>query len=115
MTRKTAYTVNLPYELGRKIEDTHKQFSAGSRYVSRNEIFQRLIEDGYRMWKREAQTVSVIEMALSTLVERMTVQEKLMRSILLTLAEGDVEEVDRLMKMVEKPNGTTGTEPHHDA
>jgi hypothetical protein len=107
MTTKVPYKLYLPYELGRQVEDAHKQFSSAGRKVSRNEVFQQLIEDGFKMWRREKQQISRVETTLATLLDRATQTDKLVRSILLTLAEGDQEEVARLIQTIEKG------EPNH--
>jgi predicted regulator of amino acid metabolism with ACT domain len=111
MVNKTGYTVYLPYQLGRQVEDTHKLFAAGNRRVSRNDVFVQLVEDGFRYQRRETQAVGRIEVSVATMADRMESFEKLLRSILLTLAEGDTDEVERLLRTIEKT--TQKDEGHH--
>lgn len=98
---KLEYKLYLEPDLGRQVEDATKQFRAAGRKVSRNEVLENLIEDGFRMWRREAQVVTRVEATLAQLLDRAEHQDRVLQSILLTLAEGDMDEVRAVMKRIE--------------
>ena len=65
-------------------------------------LLERLIEDGFRAWRRDAQVVDRVEAGVGKLLDRTAVHDRLLRSILLTLADGDRAEYRRLMDTIEK-------------
>lgn len=98
---KLEYKLYLTPDTGKQVEEATKQFRAAGRKVSRNEVIEQLIEDGFRMWRREAQVVTRVEATLAQLLDRAEKQDRVLQSILLTLAEGDLEEVQAVMKRIE--------------
>lgn len=103
---KVEFKVYLPPDLAEQVIQTTAQFKGAGRKVSRNEVFEQLIEDGFKLWKREAQVVNRIETTMAQLLDMATRHDKLLQSILLTLAEGDKDEVKRVIQEIEK-------EAHH--
>ena len=71
------------------------------RRVSRNTILEQLIRDGLRLWRREIEQSDRVEAGLAQLIERSARHDRLLRSILLTLAEGDRAAYREVMDTIE--------------
>lgn len=78
------------------------QFRGAGRKVSRNEVLEQLIEDGFRSWRKEAQVVNRVEATIGKLLDQTARHDKLLRSILLTLADGDHDAVDEAVAAIER-------------
>jgi hypothetical protein len=92
----------LDDELSAQIAETMAQFKSAGRKVTRNAVLKQLIEDGYKMWRREAQVVNRVEATIGKLLDQSARQDVLLRSILLTLADGDKDEVAKLISTIEQ-------------
>lgn len=99
---KVEVKLYLSPELAGQVADATAQFRGAGRKVSRNEVLEQLIQDGFRMWRREAQVVDRVEATLGKLMDQVAKHDRLLRSILLTLAEGDREEYRRALANIDK-------------
>lgn len=99
---KVEIKLYLEPDLAAQVTETTAQFRSAGRRVSRNEVLEQLIEDGFRMWRREAQVVNRVETGIGKLLDHSTRQDRLLRSILLTLADGDVAEVRKAVETIER-------------
>lgn len=102
MMSKVELKIHLKPELAEQVITTHKQFNSAGRKVSRNEVIEQLIEDGFRLWRRETQAVSKVEATMAQLLDHAERQDKVLKSILLTMADGDENEVAALMQTIEE-------------
>jgi hypothetical protein len=92
----------LEPELADQVAGAVAQFRAAGRKVSRNEVLVQLIEDGFRSWRKEAQIVNRVEATIGKLLDRSARHDVLLRSVLLSLAEGDKAEVAEMISTIEK-------------
>ena len=99
---KVEIKLYLEADLAGRVGDAVNQFRGAGRKVSRNEVLEKLIEDGFRMWRREAQVVNRVEAGIDRLAEQSARHDRLLRSILLTLADGDWEEYRRVIETIER-------------
>ncbi|QQP94016.1 hypothetical protein IGS68_34810 (plasmid) [Skermanella sp. TT6] len=99
---KVEFKLYLEPNLASQITETTAQFRGAGRKVSRNEVLEQLIEDGFRLWRREAQVVNRVEAGIAKLLDQSARQDRLLRSILLTLAEGDQVEYRRVIETIER-------------
>jgi hypothetical protein len=102
MKSKVEFKLYLDTELAGQVAGAVNQFRAAGRKVSRNEVLERLIADGFRLWRRKAQVVNQVEAGIGQLLDRSARHDRLLRSILLTLADGDRDEYRALMATIEK-------------
>ena len=100
--RKVELKLYLTPELADQVVETTAQFRSAGRQVSRNEVLEQLIEDGFRLWRRETEVISRVEASIAGLIDQSARQDRLLRSILLTLADGDMEEYRRVIETIEK-------------
>lgn len=100
MVKKTETKIYLPSEVFDQVEEATKQFRGAGRQVSRSEVITQLVEDGLGVWRREKNTLPRIDATLGVLLDRVEATDKILRSILLTLADGDKAEVERLIATV---------------
>jgi hypothetical protein len=99
---KVEIKLYLEADLAGRVGDAVNQFRSGGRKVSRNEVLEKLIEDGFRMWRREAQVVNRVEAGIDRLAEQSARHDRLLRSILLTLADGDRAAYREVLDAIEK-------------
>jgi hypothetical protein len=92
----------LNAELADQVMETVTQFHSAGRKVSRNAVLEQLIEDGFRSWRKEAQVVNRVEATIAKLLDQSTRHDRLLRSILLTLADGDHNEYRNVLRTIEK-------------
>src|SRR5688500_6547145 len=78
------------------------QFRGAGRKVSRNEVLEQLIEDGFRSWRKEAQVVNRVEATIGRLLDQSARHDRLLRSILLTLADGDKTAYREVLATIEQ-------------
>ena len=88
-------------DLAKQILDTHKQFCSAGRKVSRAELIEQLVKDGFRLWRKEQQVMTTVETTMAHLLDHAERQDRILRSILLTLADGDEGEVAKVMQTIE--------------
>ena len=100
--RKVEFKLYLTPELADQVVETTARFRSAGRQVSRNEVLEQLIGDGFRLWRRETEVISRVEASIAGLIDRSARQDRLLRSILLTLADGDMEEYRRVIETIEK-------------
>jgi hypothetical protein len=100
--RKVEFKLYLTPELADQVVETTARFRSAGRQVSRNEVLEQLIGDGFRLWRRETEVISRVEASIAGLIDQSARQDRLLRSILLTLADGDMEEYRRVIETVEK-------------
>ena len=100
--RKVEFKLYLTPELADQVVETTARFRSAGRQVSRNEVLEQLIGDGFRLWRRETEVISRVEASIAGLIDQSARQDRLLRSILLTLAEGDMEEYRRVIETIEK-------------
>ena len=106
---KVEFKLYLDPDLASQVTDTTAQFRSAGRKVSRNEVLEQLIEDGFRFWKREAQVINRVESTMAKLLDQSARQDRLLRSILLTLAEGDQAEYRRAIETIEREDSANVT------
>lgn len=102
MPTKTAFKVYLDSKVADLIIDTHKRFASGGRDVNRSEVIEQLIQDGFKMWAKEEQAVTRFEGTLAHLLDHAEKTDRLLKAILLTLADGDKDEVKNLLNNVDR-------------
>ena len=73
-----------------------------------------LSKDGFRSWRREAQVVNRVEASVGKLLDQSSKHDRLLRSILLTLADGDKEEVRQIMATIETGGSMLMPDMTHD-
>lgn len=95
---KVEIKLYLEPELADQVTTATAQFRSAGRKVSRNEVLEQLIDDGFRWWRREAQVVNRVESTLAKLMDQSARQDRLLRSILLTLAEDDPTAIQNIEK-----------------
>ena len=100
--RKVEFKLYLTPELADQVVETTARFRSAGRQVSRNEVLEQLIGDGFRLWRRETEVIGRIEASSAGLIDQSARQDRLLRSILLTLADGDMEEYRRVIETIEK-------------
>jgi hypothetical protein len=100
--RKVEFKLYLTPELADQVVETTARFRSAGRQVSRNEVLEQLIGDGFRLWRRETEVISRVEASIAGLIDQSARQDRLLRSILLTLADGDMEEYRRVIETIEK-------------
>lgn len=100
--RKVEWKMHLNPALAERVQDAWKTYQKAGRRVSRNAVVEQLLEDGFRMWERDNQVVTRVEGSISKLVDQTTRHSKILDTILLNLADGDVDEVKRLKQIIEK-------------
>jgi hypothetical protein len=100
--RKVEFKLYLTPELADQVVETTARFRSAGRQVSRNEVLEQLIGDGFRLWRRETEVISRVEAGIAGLIDQSARQDRLLRSILLTLADGDMEEYRRVIETIEK-------------
>lgn len=100
--RKVEFKLYLTPELADQVVETTARFRSAGRQVSRNEVLEQLIGDGFRLWRRETEVISRVEASIAGLIDQSARQDRLLRSILLTLADGDWEEYRRVIETIEK-------------
>jgi hypothetical protein len=100
--RKVEFKLYLTPELADQVVETTARFRSAGRQVSRNEVLEQLIGDGFRLWRRETEVINRVEASIAGLIDQSARQDRLLRSILLTLAEGDMEEYRRVIETIEK-------------
>ena len=100
--RKVELKLYLTPELADQVVDATARFRSAGRQVSRNEVLEQLIGDGFRLWRRETEVISRVEASIAGLIDQSARQDRLLRSILLTLADGDMEEYRRVIETIEK-------------
>lgn len=98
---KTAFKVYLDPDLAEQVIQTHKQFSSAGRDVNRSEVIEELIRGGFKLWRRETEAVNRLEGTLAQLLDHANRTDKILKSILLTLVEGDKDEVKSLLHTIE--------------
>lgn len=104
---RTVYSVSVDAEMATNITKAYERFSAAKRKVTRNDVIVQLIEDGFKAWRRETNANDQMAATISKLLDQLAKQDRMLRSILLTLAEDDKEEYRRVMTEIdamEKPN-----------
>lgn len=106
---KPQFKLYLTDEMARKVSDATLRLKAAGRNVSRNEVLTQLIEEGLGVWARESDVISRVEGGISRLLdqnnrllEQIAHQDQLIRSILLSMADGDMEQVDELVKTIKE-------------
>jgi hypothetical protein len=95
---KVEIKLYLEPELADQVTAATAQFRGAGRKVSRNEVLEQLIQDGFRWWRREAQVVNRVETSIAKLMDQSARQDRLLRSILLTLAEDDPIAIQNIEK-----------------
>jgi hypothetical protein len=100
--RKVEFKLYLTPELADQVVETTARFRSAGRQVSRNEVLEQLIGDGFRLWRRETEVISRVEASIAGLIDQSARQDRLLRSILLTLADGDMEEYRRVIEIIER-------------
>jgi hypothetical protein len=100
--RKVEFKLYLTPELADQVVETTARFRSAGRQVSRNEVLEQLIGDGFRLWRRETEVIGRVEASIAGLIDQSARQDRLLRSILLTLADGDMEEYRRVIETIEK-------------
>jgi hypothetical protein len=100
--RKVEFKLYLTPELADQVAETTARFRSAGRQVSRNEVLEQLIGDGFRLWRRETEVISRVEASIAGLIDQSARHDRLLRSILLTLADGDMEEYRRVIETIEK-------------
>jgi len=103
---KVEFKLYLDADLAGRVTETLAQFRGAGRKVSRNEVLEQLIEDGFRMWRREAQAVGRVETSVAALLDQSARHDKLLRSILLTLADGDKAAYREVIETIEREETT---------
>jgi len=100
--RKVEFKLYLTPELADQVVETTARFRSAGRQVSRNEVLEQLIGDGFRLWRRETEVIGRVEASIAGLIDQSARQDRLLRSILLTLADGDMEEYRRVIEIIER-------------
>ena len=100
--RKVEFKLYLTPELADQVAEATARFRSAGRNVSRNQVLEQLIEDGFRLWRRETEVISRVEASIAGLIDQSARQDRLLRSILLTLADGDMEEYRRVIEIIER-------------
>ena len=98
---KVEIKLYLEAGLAGQVQEAVAQFRGAGRRVSRNTILEQLIRDGLRLWRREIEQSDRVEAGLAQLIERSARHDRLLRSILLTLAEGDRAAYREVMDTIE--------------
>lgn len=100
MEKKIETKIYLPPDVFEQIDEATKQFRGAGRQVSRSEVITQLLEDGLGVWRREKNTLPRIDATLGVLLDKAEATDKILKSILLTLADGDKAEVERLIATI---------------
>ncbi|QQP92723.1 hypothetical protein JL101_032480 (plasmid) [Skermanella rosea] len=103
--RKVEVKLYLDPDLASRVAEATTRFRSAGRKVSRNDVLEQLIEDGFRMWRRETEAVGRVEASIARLLDRSARHDRLLRSILLTLADGDQAEYRRVVGIIEREDG----------
>ena len=96
------FKLYLTPELADQVVETTARFRSAGRQVSRSEVLEQLIGDGFRLWRHETQVITRVEASIARLIDQSARGDRLLRSILLTLADGDMEEYRRVIETIEK-------------
>lgn len=99
---KVELKLYLEPELAEQVAGAVAQFRGAGRKVSRNEVLELLIQDGFKVWRREAQMVNRVESTIAKLLDQSARHDKLLRSILLTLADGDKAAYREVLATIER-------------
>jgi hypothetical protein len=105
---KTVYSVAVDAEMATNITKAHERFKAAKRKVSRNDVIVQLLDDGLSVWRREVDPGAQMAETVARLSEQIARQDRMLRSILLTLAEGDEEEYRDVMSKIEAQEKADG-------
>jgi hypothetical protein len=99
---KVELKLYLDAELAAQVAETVAQFQGAGRKVSRNAVLEQLIEDGFKAWRKEAQVVNRVEATIGKLLDQSARHDRLLRSILLTLADGDKAAYREVLATIER-------------
>lgn len=99
---KVEWKLALDPELAERIEAVHAQYKAANRKTHRNDVIVQLIEDGFRWWSKEQQKIDGLDATLGKLLDQSKQQDRLLRTVLLTLAEGRADEYQRVIDTIER-------------
>ena len=105
---KTVYSVAVDAEMATNITKAVERFHAAKRKVSRNDVIVQLIDDGLAVWRREVDPGVQMAETVAKLSEQIARQDRMLRSILLTLADGDVQEYEEVMATIEAQEKANG-------
>lgn len=98
---KVPIRVYLEAGLAGRIEEATARFRAAGRQVARNDVVVQLLEDGFQSWGGDERLVERVDRALAQVLDRLSVQDRVLRSVLLTLASE--EETDEFLDEVGMP------------
>lgn len=99
---KYEYKVSVDADMATRITMAHERIQACKRKVSRNDVIVQLLEDGFSQWQGHIDVNTRLEATVAKIAARMEQQDRMLRSILLTLAEGDKEEYRNDIAEIEK-------------
>ncbi len=99
---KVELKLYLDGELAEQVSAAVAQFRSAGRKVSRNAVLEQLIEDGFKAWRKEAQVVNRVEGTIGKLLDQSARHDRLLRSILLTLADGDKAAYREALETIER-------------
>ena len=99
---KLEFKLYLDADMAGRVTDAVNQFRSAGRKVSRNEVLEELLAAGFRMWRREARMTDRIEAGIGKLLDQSATHDRLLRSILLTLADGDKAAYREVLDAVER-------------
>lgn len=99
---KVEVKLYLDPQIAEQVAGAVAQFRSAGRKVTRNEVLVQLIEDGFRAWRKEAQVVNRVEASIGKLIDQSGRHDRLLRSILLTLADGDKAAYREVLDTIEK-------------
>ena len=68
--RKVEFKLYLTPELADQVVETTARFRSAGRQVSRNEVLEQLIGDGFRLWRRETEVISRVEASIAGLIDQ---------------------------------------------
>lgn len=90
----------LEPELAEMVKETTERFRSAGRTICRNDVIVQLIEDGFRFWRREADMATRVESSVAKLIDQNNRQDRVLRTILLAVAEGDEAEYRKVIARI---------------
>jgi hypothetical protein len=97
---KVQAKVYLEPELAEMITAATLRFKSAGRNVSRNDVIVQLLQDGFRFWRQEADMAARVEGSVGKLTDEIRKQKRVLETILLSIAEGNVDEYKSAIKEI---------------
>jgi len=97
---KTQIKAYLEPELAEKIAAATERFRAAGRTVSRNDVINQLLQDGFRFWRQEADMATRVEGSVGKLANEIRKQRRVLDTILLSITDGNPDEYKAAIKEI---------------